>query len=183
MSPGGNVVSRRLYSGRVFELDLDRVPGPDGQTYELEIIRHPGAAAVLAMLSPPGDSDPRVVLIRQHRHAADAELYEVPAGRLEPGEAPVECARRELREETGYVAERIEPLMTFFSTPGFTDERIHAFEASGLRANAPSPDPDERIEATELRLSAALRMIDRGEIRDAKTIAILLFAARRRSHD
>lgn len=181
MNPGGKVRSRRLYSGRVIALDLDRVPGPDGQTHELEIVRHPGAAAVLPVLSPPDDPDPRIVLIRQHRHAAAAELYEVPAGRLEPGEAPVECARRELREETGYEGKRIEPLITFFSTPGFTDERIHAFEASGLQANAPSPDPDERIEATELRLSAALRMIDRGEISDAKTIAILLFAARRRS--
>jgi ADP-ribose pyrophosphatase len=181
MSLDGSVKTRHLYAGRVVSLDLDRIQGPDGRTHELEIVRHPGAAAILPILSGPDERDPLIALIRQLRHAADSDLYEVPAGRLEADEAPVDCARRELREETGFVADSIEPLISFYSTPGFTDERIHAFEASGLTATEPSPDPDESILSSELRLSTALRMIDTGEIRDGKTIAILLFAARKRA--
>ena len=119
--------STRLYSGRIVNLDLDSVRFPDGSVGQLEILRHPGASAVVPFLDPPRDADPRVVLIRQFRHAADGFIWEVPAGRLDAGESPETCARRELEEETGMRAQRLERLTTILTTPGFTDERIHLF--------------------------------------------------------
>jgi ADP-ribose pyrophosphatase len=97
----GRVTSRRAYSGRIIHLDLDRVRFPDGSEGDLEMVRHPGASAVVPFLSDPQGDDPQIMLMRQYRYAAERYLYEIPAGRLDPGEAPIECARRELREETG----------------------------------------------------------------------------------
>jgi len=158
-------------------VDLDRVRTPNGIELELEMLRHPGAAAVVPLLASPDLADPAVLLIRQYRYAADGMLWEIPAGVLEPGEAPADCARRELREETGADADQIEHLTTIFTTPGFTDEKIHLFLATGIRGGSASPNPDELIEVEARPLSQALGMIRDGEIRDGKTIVALLFVA------
>src|SRR5690349_11106868 len=169
--------SRRVYTGRVLNLDVDQVRFPNDSTGELEIIRHPGASAVLPFLSDPSGSDPQILLIKQYRYAAEDFLYEVPAGRLDPNEEPLACARRELLEETGCTAERIEPLYTFFTTPGFIDERIHGFMATGLTRGESSREADEFMTLETMTLSRALELIRTGEIRDGKTAVLILYAA------
>ena len=176
--PSARLASRRAYSGKVIHVDVDRVRFPDGSEGELEMVRHPGASAVLPFLSDPGGDDPQVLLIRQYRYAAEGFIYEVPAGKLDDGEDPEACARRELREETGCQAERVERLTTIYTTPGFTDERIHLFMAVGVtRGEAVGREADEFLEVETLPLSRALEMVERGEIRDSKTIVALLYAA------
>ena len=177
MTDPGQISTRRAYSGRVISLDVDSVRFPDGSTGELEMVRHPGASAVVPFLSDPAGDDPQVLLVRQYRYAADGYLYEIPAGRLDAGEDPADCARRELREETGCTAERVELLMTLFTTPGFTDERIHIFIATGLTTGDSAREADEFMEMVPMPLSQALEMVERGEIRDAKTVVGLLYAA------
>ena len=169
--------SRRIYSGRVLNLDIDQVRFPDGSTGELEMIRHSGASAILPFLSDPAGEDPQILLIKQYRYAAEGFLYEIPAGRLEPGEDPSECARRELLEETGCSAERIEPLYTFYTTPGFIDEKIHAFVAIGIQQGEAGREADEFLTVETMTLSRALELIHEGEIRDAKTALTILYAA------
>jgi ADP-ribose pyrophosphatase len=169
--------SRRIYSGRVLNLDIDQVRFPDGSTGELEMIRHSGASAILPFLSDPAGEDPQILLIKQYRYAAEDFLYEIPAGRLEPGEDPSECARRELLEETGCSAERIEPLYTFYTTPGFIDEKIHAFVAIGIQQGEAGREADEFLTVETMTLSRALELIHEGEIRDAKTALTILYAA------
>jgi ADP-ribose pyrophosphatase len=169
------VSSSRLYSGRIVNLDLDTVRFPDDSVGQLEMLRHPGAAAVVPFLDPPGGADPRVVLIRQFRHAADGYIWEVPAGRLDKGEPPESCAARELEEETGMRARRLERLTTIYTTPGFTDERIHLFLAEGLDPGAEHREADEFMELHTLRWAQVMEMIERGEIVDGKTLVSLLF--------
>jgi ADP-ribose pyrophosphatase len=169
------ISSSRLYSGRVVNLDLDTVRFPDDSIGQLEMLRHPGAAAVVPFLDPPGGADPRVVLIRQFRHAADGYIWEVPAGRLDGDEPPDSCAARELEEETGLRARRLERLTTISTTPGFTDERIHLFLADGLDPGAEHREADEFMELHTLRWSQVLGVIERGEIVDGKTLVSLLF--------
>ena len=169
------VSAERRYSGRVIDLDVDTVRFPDGSTGQLEMIRHPGASAVLPFLDDPGAADPRVVMIRQFRHAADGVIWEIPAGRLDAGEAADACARRELLEETGYRAGRLEPLTTIFTTPGFTDERIHLFSAADLVAGDHAREPDEFVEVREVPWSALLGLVREGAVSDAKTLAAILF--------
>jgi ADP-ribose pyrophosphatase len=173
----GQVGSQRIYTGKVINLDVDQVQFPDGSVGELEMIRHPGASAVLPFLSEPDGPDPQVMLIKQYRYAADSYLYEIPAGRLEPGEAPADCARRELKEETGCSAERIERLTTVYTTPGFTDEQIHLFMAIGLTYGEAHREADEFLELETVPFSRALAMIESGEIRDAKTAVTIMYAA------
>lgn len=175
MTDPGQVSSRRVYSGRVISLDIDEVRFPDGSIGSLEMIRHPGASAVVPLLD--SDDDPQVLLIRQYRYAADGYVYEIPAGRLDAGESPLECAHRELSEETGYRAERVEHLFTMYTTPGFTDEKIHLFLATGLSAGESHREADEFMELVPTKLSRALSMIEQGEIQDAKTALALLHAA------
>ncbi|HET8649082.1 MAG TPA: NUDIX hydrolase [Gemmatimonadales bacterium] len=172
----------RIYTGRVLNLDLDTVRFPDGSVGQLEMVRHPGAAAVLPMIHPLDAADPLVVLIRQFRHAADGYIWEIPAGRLDPGEAPETCARRELAEETGYSAGRIQQLLTIYTTPGFTDERIHLFAAFELSAGSDHREADEFLELHQLRWSEVMRMVQRGEIVDGKTLATLLYVEAFRRH-
>jgi ADP-ribose pyrophosphatase len=169
--------SKRVYTGRVLNLDIDKVRFPDQSEGELEIIRHPGASAVLPFVSDPSGSDPQILLIKQYRYAAEDFLYEVPAGRLDPNEAPIDCARRELLEETGCLAARIEPLYTFYTTPGFIDEQIHGFLATGLTRGESRREADEFMTIETLTLSHALELIQKGEIRDGKTTVLILFAA------
>lgn len=171
--------SEPIYQGRIIALNLDTVRFPDGSSGVLEMVRHPGAAAVLPFLDDPGAADPRVVLIRQYRWAADGELWEVPAGRLDPGEAPEACAARELEEETGWRAGALVPLAPLWTTPGFSDERIHLFAATGLVPGAHRREADEFLEVHELRWSRVMAMAGGGEIRDAKTLATLFLAERK----
>jgi len=169
------ISSERLYTGRIVNLELDTVRFPDGSTGRLEMLRHPGASAVVPFLDGPDDPDPRVLLIRQFRHAADGFIWEVPAGRLDPGETPEACARRELEEETGMRAAALERLTTIYTTPGFTDERIHLFLAHDLEAGAHRREADEFMELHTLRWSEILQRINAGEITDGKTLVSLLF--------
>lgn len=169
--------SRRIYTGRVLNLDIDTVRFPDGSTGELEMIRHSGASAVLPFISDPLGPDPQILLIRQFRYAANGYVYEVPAGRLDPEEEPIACAHRELREETGCSAARMERLFTMYTTPGFTDERIHVFMATGLSQGATEHDRDEFLEVETMPLSKALSMVESGLIQDGKSALALLFAA------
>jgi ADP-ribose pyrophosphatase len=172
------LATRRVYAGRVVRLDVDTVRFPDGSTGELELIRHPGAAAVVPCLTDPKGSDPTILMIKQYRYAAGGPLWEVPAGTLDSGEAPEACARRELLEETGVTAERLEPLSAILTTPGFTDEVIHLFMASGLGRGTAAPERDEFIEVVPRPLSEVLAGIRDGEIRDAKTMVAILYMAR-----
>jgi ADP-ribose pyrophosphatase len=170
----GKVSSRRIYTGRVVALDVDQVRFPDGKIGELEIIRHPGASAVVPFLD--ANDDPQVLLIRQYRYAANGYVYEIPAGRIDAGETPEQCARRELREETGYSAGEVRLLSSIFTTPGFIDEKIHLFAAEDLTGGTVNQEPDEFMELHPLRLSRVVAMILSGEIVDGKSIAGLLLA-------
>jgi len=174
----GRIDRRPVYQGRIVDLSIDTVRFPDGEVGELEFIRHSGAAAVLPFLSDPAGPDPQVLLIRQYRYASGGYMLEVPAGRPDrAGEDWEVCARRELEEETGLVAGELRYLTTIFTTPGFTDEQIRLYMATGLTTGATRFDTDEFIEPVALPLSEALEKIRTGEIRDGKTIVTLLFAA------
>lgn len=171
----GQLASRPIYDGRIVNLSLDTVRFPNGTTGELEMIRHSGAAAVLPLLDPPDHPDPRILLVQQYRYAAGGPLLEVPAGRPDqPGEDWEVCARRELREETGYSAAAFRYLTAIYTTPGFTDELIHLFLAYDLEPGDTDHDEDEFIELVHLPLSEGVGMAVRGEITDAKTICTLL---------
>ena len=156
---------RNIYTGKVITLNIDRVQLPNGVTVDLETIRHPGAAAVV-----PVKDDGTVVLIRQFRHAAGGFIYEIPAGKLAPGEDPLHCAARELEEEVGYRASSFELLSSIFTVPGFADEVIHIYRATGLTKGQQQLDRDEVLEVIEMPLSEAIGKIEDGTIRDGKTI-------------
>jgi ADP-ribose pyrophosphatase len=169
--------SERLHAGKIIKLDRDRIRYPDGSEADVDIVRHPGASAVVPFLSDPEGEDPQILLLRQYRYAADGYLYEIPAGRLDPGESPAACAARELKEETGCTAKQIEPLITMVTTPGFTDERIHLFIATDLTHGEAAREADEFADVIVMRLSEALELIQRGEIVDGKTALGILYAA------
>jgi len=177
----GKISSRRIHTGKIISLDSDTVRFPDGSIGEMDMIRHPGASAIVPFVSEATGTDPQLLLIRQYRYAADQYLYEIPAGRLDPGEEPADCARRELREETGCTARDIDFLFTMYTTPGFTDERIHLFMATGLERGETAHEADEFMTIETVTLSRALRLIQTGEIKDAKTALGILFAAGFRS--
>ena len=155
----------RVHSGKVLKLDLDTVALPNGRTIELEILRHPGASAVV-----PLKEDGKVVLIRQLRHAAGGFIYEIPAGKLDPDEDPKDCAARELEEEVGYRAGSLELLTSIWTAPGFTDEVIHIYQGTKLETGKQQLDQDEILEIVEWPLEEAMSRILDGTIRDAKTI-------------
>ena len=171
------VSSERLYTGKIINLDRDTVRFPNGSTGQLEMIRHPGASAVVPFLDEPRAPDPRIYLIKQFRHAADGFIWEIPAGRLDPGETPATCAQRELEEEIGMTADVLARLTTIYTTPGFTDEKIHLFMATGLTQGQTGRESDEFIEVQTFPLSRALSMVGSGEIRDGKTALGLLYTA------
>ena len=158
-------MTRNIYTGKVITLNVDTVPLPNGVTVDLETIRHPGASAVV-----PLKDDGTVVLIRQFRHAAGGFIYEIPAGKLAPGEDPLHCASRELEEEVGYRAASFELLSSIFTAPGFADEVIHVYKATGLTMGRQQLDRDEVLEIVEMPLHQAIAQIQDGTIRDAKTI-------------
>jgi ADP-ribose pyrophosphatase len=158
-------MTKNIYNGRVITLNIDTVTLPNGLTIDLEMVRHPGAAAVV-----PLKDDGTVILIRQFRHAAGGFIFEIPAGKLHPGEDPKVCAVRELEEEVGYRTDKLELLSSIFTAPGFTDEVIHIYKATGLTTGRQQLDRDEILEVIEMPLPEAIRMIETGAIRDAKSI-------------
>ena len=160
---------REIYKGRIIELSLDRVRLPNGSECELEMIRHPGAAAVV-----PVDDRGDVLLVRQYRYATSGWLLEVPAGKLDGGESPESCAKREVEEETGFRPGRLTPLGWIWTTPGFTDERIWLFLAERLEPSRQDLQRDEVLSVERLPLDEAIGMAARGEIVDAKSICALL---------
>lgn len=167
---------RRVYQGRVVALDVDEVIEPGEVQGTREIVRQPGSVAALPVLD-----DGRVVLVRQYRYAVDELVWELPAGRKDPGETPAAGARRELEEEVGLRAGALEPLLSFWTTPGFCDELMHLFRATALESVPPRPEADERIEQASFTLDQALAMVRRGEIREGKTLVALLLEAARRA--
>jgi len=169
------LVERRvIWEGNVGSFGLDTVVLPSGKSATLALFKHPGAAAVVPFLD-----EENVVLLRQFRHAAGGEIWEVPAGKLDRGEDPRLCAARELEEETGYRAGRVVQTGSILTTPGFTDERIHLFCAYDLVEGTAAPEAHEVLRSEIVPLAHALAMIESGEICDGKTIAALFLAARR----
>jgi ADP-ribose pyrophosphatase len=166
--------TRRVARGAQFELITEPVTLPNGRTVDLDLLRHPGAAAVVPFL----DED-HVLLIRQYRFATGGTLLEIPAGKLDPGEAPEICAARELEEETGRRAGRLERLGAIWTSPGFCDEVIHLYAAYDLERTQQRLEPDEVIELVPMHLDAALDTLT-GPVVDGKTATALLMAARRR---
>jgi len=173
----GKISSKRIHTGRIITVDQDTVRFPDGSTGVMDMVRHPGASAIVPFLSDPKGNDPQVLLIKQYRYAAGGYLYEIPAGRLDRGEDPHHCAERELKEETGCTAAHLEKVYTMLTTPGFSDEVIHLFVASGLERGDHQRESDEFMTLETVTLSRALELVQTGEIRDAKTALGLLFAA------
>ena len=174
----GHLGSEVIHDGRVVHLSVDRVRFPDGSEGHLELIRHKGASAVVPLIGNLDDPDPVVVLIHQYRYAAGGLIYEIPAGIPFDGEDWQDCAQRELEEETGYVAQDLTEFGQIFTTPGFTNEVIHLFLASGLSVGEVQRDRDEFIEVVEIPLSEALRMVEDGMIQDSKSLAGLLYVER-----
>jgi ADP-ribose pyrophosphatase len=168
-------MTRNLYRGRVLTLNVETVELPNGATTDLEIVRHPGAAAIVPM-KPDGS----VILIRQYRHATGGYIYEIPAGKLNPGEDPRDCAARELEEEIGFRAGSLELLTSIFTAPGFTDEVIHVFLGTGLAPGRQQLDRDEVLEIVEMPLDKAVTLVRDRTITDAKTIVGLQMVFLRR---
>jgi ADP-ribose pyrophosphatase len=167
---------REIYRGRVVTLRLTYVEQPDGSRRLREIVEHVPGAAVVAV-----DLDGQVLLVRQPRPVVGTHLLELPAGLVDPGEEPIDTARRELEEETGYAAQRLEPLVSFYTSPGFTNEVIHVFVANGLRESLVDHDEEEQIELVRMPVDKAIDHVLDGEISDAKTVAGLLAYWRRTS--
>lgn len=175
MDQGGRTLAtREVYKGRVVHLVVEEVVLPNGHEMALEVIHHPGAAAVVPFVTAED-----ILLIRQYRHAAGGFLLEVPAGKLDHGEPPEVCARRETEEEVGWAVGRLTPLGPIFTTPGFTDEVIHLFAAHDLRPSTARPGQDEVLSVVRMSLAAAVDAIERGEISDAKSVCAILLAERR----
>ena len=166
------MTTRHIYKGRIVDLRLEEVTLPNSVTVTMEMIRHPGAAAIV-----PLDDEGHVTLIHQFRHAAGGFIWEIPAGKLDDGEQPVACAARELQEEVGLVASELTHLGSILTAPGFCDERIHLFLARGLSAVPQRLEHDEVLTVSRVPLTQAIEMIRGGQIEDAKTIAGLHHAA------
>ncbi len=167
---------RRIYEGRVINLRIDEIDKPrDGGRRLVEIVEHPGGAVVIPLLSPD-----EVVLVRQYRRPLDGHLWELPAGMVDPGEEPLVAAARELREETGYTAQRIRYLWSAYSTPGFCEELLRFFVAEGLQDGNQSQDDCEDIEVRAWPLDEAWKLVESDQLRDAKTQIGLAWAMRER---
>ncbi len=176
--PGPGLLERTpVHEGRLLKLSLDTVRFPDGSTGELEMVRHPGASAILPVVGSLDEPDPEVLLLRQYRYASGGYLWEVPAGMPEGEDEPWEaCAARELEEETGHRAETLEPLTRIYTTPGFCDEVIRLYLASGLGEGRVNRDDDEFLEVERVRFSEAVEMVRDGRIVDCKSVATILYA-------
>lgn len=167
------IVSEKIFSGTIFNVDRDRIQEPDGSQIVREVVRHPGGAGGLPLFE-----DGTVALVRQYRHPAGRDLLEIPAGRMEPGETPELCAAREIEQEIGYRPGRIEKIAEFFSTPGFCEERLFVYLATRLLPAQQNLDHDEFVEVVRIPLADAILMANRGDIEDSKTLVALLMADR-----
>lgn len=176
------VISSKLsYEGPLFRVYTDEIV-EKGRTYSRDVVRHNGSIVVLAIDDTKSKRDPMIVMERQYRHAAKEFLLEVPAGKMEPGEDALAGAKRELLEETGYRAKRWRKLVRYFASPGFLGEWMQVFIAEGLTSGAAQPEYDEQLEIELMPLSKILRMIDKGQVRDGKTlISVMLYDRLRRS--
>ncbi len=162
------------FDGRVFQVEEQLVRLQDGSTASREIVRHSGGAAIVAV-----DAQQCVILVRQYRKAAEQILLEIPAGRIEPGESPAQCAQRELAEETGYRTDSLSELASFYPTPGYCSERLHVFYTTRIQLGLSAPDDGEFVTVERVPLSACLDYVRDGRIRDAKTIIGVLLVAER----
>ncbi|MBU0491960.1 MAG: NUDIX hydrolase [Chloroflexi bacterium] len=172
MGEEATISTKRVYSGRTLRLRVDRVRLSSGRVTTREIVGHRGAVAIVAL-----DDEGQVLLVQQYRKPVERALLELPAGTLEPGENPEDCAFRELQEETGYRADTLRSLTTFYTTPGYSSEHMYLYLAQDLHPVAACAEQDECIEVLHLPLDQAVEQVRRGEIRDAKSIAGLLFVA------
>lgn len=161
---------KTIYTGRKFRLELCFGADPVGAPREYEVIRHPGAAVILPLLA-----DGRIVMIQNDRPAVSRTLLELPAGTIDPPESPEVCAARELTEETGYAAAMLEPLASFYSTPGICDERMYVFLAQGLTPGTARLEPGEKIATIPMEYSDVLASIEAGRVIDAKTLVAVLY--------
>jgi len=160
------ISSKEIFNGKIISVRVDDVELPNGKTSKREIVKHPGAVAVLAVTD-----ENKIVLVEQYRKAMERTMVEIPAGKLEKGEDPKECARRELEEETGYECQAMEWLTSFYTSPGFADEIIHLYIAKGLsqKEDAAGLDEDEFVNLEEVTLEVALQYVKEKKIYDAKT--------------
>lgn len=165
------IKSERIFTGRILTLDVETVELPDGNTSTREIIRHPGAVAIL-----PIEENGNVIMVRQFRKALEQSILEIPAGKLELNEDPLECAKRELTEEVGKSANQWSLLLNVWSAPGFTDEKIHIYLARQLKEMIGTPDEDEFLQVESYSPEEIKKMVDSEEINDTKTILALLAA-------
>jgi ADP-ribose pyrophosphatase len=163
--------SEILFKGRAFGLRRDHLKTPSGRTANYDIIEHPGSVALV-----PVDSSGHVHFVRQYRHATGIDLLELPAGTLEPGEDPLECARREIREEIGMAASQLREIGCFYLVPGYSTEYMHVFLATGLQESPLPPDTDEYLSVEKIPFVTALKMARSGQLPDAKSLAALLLA-------
>ena len=154
-----------LYEGKIVDLNLHDVRLPNGEVSKREIVNHPGAVAIIAYTA-----DDKIIMVRQFRKALEKEIIEIPAGKLETGEQPEETAKRELEEETGYKTDQLTKIGSFYTSPGFSDEIVHVYEAHTLYTGTVATDDDEFVELIEVTLDEADKLIESGDIHDAKTM-------------
>lgn len=171
--------SKVVYQGPLFRVLHDKLIEPGGKKSERDVIRHNGSVVILAVDKSKDKKDPWIVMERQYRHAAKQFLWELPAGKLDPGEEPLAGAQRELEEETGYRAKKWKPLVEYYGSPGFLGESMKVFLAEGLMAGDAHPEEDEEIEFRLVKLSEIVKMIEKGAIKDGKTLCSVLLYARR----
>jgi ADP-ribose pyrophosphatase len=177
------ISSEVVYTGPLFRILHDKLIEPGGRESERDVIRHNGSVVILAIDSSKSKKDPWIVIERQYRHAANQFLWELPAGKLDPGEVALAGAKRELAEETGYAAKKWKPLVEYYASPGFLGESMKVFLAEGLVAGDAHPEADEQIEFRLVKLSEVLKMIDKGAILDGKTLTSVLLYARREGRE
>ncbi len=174
-SGGEKVVSSKVvYEGKLFRVTQDHIVTPTGHETTRDVVRHNGSVIILAIDTSKSKKDPWIVLERQYRHAAGRFLWELPAGRLDPGEEPLAGAQRELEEETGYRAKKWKPLVEYYASPGFLGESMKVFTAEGLIPGDAHPEEDENIELRLIKLSDILKQIEKGNIMDGKTLSCIL---------
>ena len=167
-----------VYQGKLFRVQQDHIIEPGGREANRDVIKHNGSVVILAIEPSKKKKDPWLVIERQYRHAAGQFLWELPAGKLDAGEAAVDGAKRELAEETGYQARKWTPLVEYFASPGFLGESMKVFLAEGLVAGDAHPEADEHIDFRLVRLSEVLELVDKGKIIDGKTLTSILIFAR-----